>query len=264
MALIAARIFVGLWLIVSTAQWFVAATIFAEDGPLAFARIARVGRKRLVGAWRRRMSVAALRTWLAVQLVLAILLLAGVAPLPVGAALLASYGALLLLSGDYWSDGSDKIGMIVLAGTLLTGIGVARDDALLALAGVLVAGGQLTLCYAIAGWSKVIVVDWRSGAELRDIMATDLWGTTLVRRVTGHPTGALVAAWGVMGIEMIFPLALLAPLPWLAGALAVMLAFHIATALIMRLNLFPWAFVSAFPAVILLSRAIRAGLGWTP
>lgn len=259
----ASRILVGGWLILSSSQWLVAASLFSEDGPLPWQALGRTPKRPMIARLRRRLSTPALRLWLTVQLAGSVLLLAGIAPLPTGVLLLASYGLLILLSGEFWSDGADKMGMIALAGTVLSGAGIATDDPLLILSGIVTVGGQLTLCYFVAGTSKLFVAGWRQGVELSDVMGTELWGSPLARRATRHPAGALIAAWGVMLIEALFPLALLAPLPWLLTALSVLFAFHVATAVVMRLNLFPFAFVSAYPAAILISRVVRASLGWT-
>lgn len=77
-----------------------------------------------------------------------------------------------------------------------------------------------------------------------------------------HRTLALLLTWGVILLAALFPLAFFAPPMILLGALAAMLIFHVATAVFMRLNAFPWAFAAAYPAVVLLSAALREAFGW--
>lgn len=261
----ASRKLIGLWLILSTAQWLVAADVFSDEGPLPWAELGRLRMRPWIGKLRRRMSTPALRAVLAMQLVVATVLLATTSvPLLVGclAWLIASYGGFVLLTGEYWTDGSDKMGMIAMSGTLVTGTGALLGDPALALAGVLIAGGQLTVCYMVAGVSKTFFADWRSGAELAAIMATEAAGTPFAARLVRIRPVALAATWGVILGEALFPLALLMPHGWLLAALGAALLFHVATAICMRLNMFPWAFVATYPAVLLFGRIVRAALGW--
>ena len=263
-SLATARILIALWLLLATAQWLAAGSLFAESQPLAWAGLARRRTQRVLGRIRRRLSARAIKALLGVQLVAAAVLGAtGALPTLIAclALLLLTMGSFVLLSGEFWANGSDKIGMIAMAGTLLTAIGVAAGDAGLALAGAIVTGGQLTLCYAVAGGSKLFFPTWRNGTELVGVMASQSWGHPLGHRLTRVRPLAIMASWTLILVEMLFPLALLAPQGWLAAALGVMLAFHVATALLMGLNTFPWAFAAAYPAVLLLGRAIRAGLG---
>ena len=257
------RWLIAAWMILGDLQWLAGAGLFGPDGLMPWAALAgQRGRPRL-GRIRRRMSVALLRAILIVQLAAAIALAAGGAldlTICCLVVLIASHAALIMLSGEFWADGAAKMGMIAMAGALIVAIAVRARDPALALAGVLVAGGQLTLCYAVAGWSKLAVTAWRDGSELRRVMAGEIWGHPAAARMIRRRPLALAASWGVMLVEAAFPFALLAPLPWLAAALGAMLAFHVATAVVMRLNLFPWAFVAAYPAVVVLGRAIHAAL----
>lgn len=177
------------------------------------------------------------------------------------ATLIACHAVFAILAGHFWVDGSDKIGIIVMVGALLTAVGLATGDVWIALAGILLAGGQLTLSYFVAGVSKLCVSGWRNGQWLRAVMATGMWGDSRIAALLRVPGFALAASWAVMLLEALFPLALLAPEPVLLAAMAAMLAFHIATALFMGLNKFPWAFAAAYPAVFVLARLVRSALG---
>ncbi len=259
------RVLIGAWLLLSAAQWLTAADVFSEGGPLPWAMLSRVRRPSLVSRLRRRMSPRALQVLLAMQLCGSVVLIS-IPSVPVLlvclAFLIAIVGGSIVLTGEFWSDGSDKMGMIVMVGTSLVAAGVLLADPALALAGVLIAGGQLTISYLAAGLSKIFIADWRSGAELAGIMATESWGHPLAGRLMRHRPIALAATWSVILAEALFPLALLAPRPVLVAALGALLLFHVATAVLMGLNRFPWIFAAAYPSALLLGRVVRAALGW--
>jgi hypothetical protein len=260
-ALPAMRLLIAAWMLLASVQWLVSADLFAPDGLMPWAALAAQRGRPRIARVRRRMSVGLLRTILAIQLIAA-LVLAVSAPLNVTigclAALIASHAALIVLSGEFWADGAAKMGMIAMGGALIVAVGVRGHDPAIVLAGIIVTGGQLTLSYAVAGFSKLAVATWRDGSELRGAMAAEAWGHPWVALLVRHRPVALAASWGVMLLEAAFPLALLAPTPWLIGALALMLLFHFATAVVMGLNLFPWAFAAAYPAVIVLGRIVHA------
>ena len=209
------------------------------------------------------MSVTLLRTILAVELIAAIALaVSGAldATIVCLSVLIVCHAGLIVLTGEFWADGAAKMGMIAMAGALIIAIGVRGHDPGIVLAGIIVAGGQLTLSYAVAGWSKLAIGAWRDGTELQRSMATEAWGHPVAARLTSWRPIAIAASWGVMLLEALFPLALLLPTPWLAGALGLMMLFHFATAVFMGLNLFPWAFAAAYPAVFVLGRVVHAAL----
>lgn len=262
-ALSAMRVLIGAWMMLAVAQWLVGAGLFAPDGLMPWSALAGQRGRPRVGRVRQRMSVGSLRTILLVQLIAATVLAVVGAPAVTIACLvvlIASQAGLIVLTGEFWADGSAKMGMIAMAGGLLMAIGVRWHDPSVAMAGVIVAGGQLTLSYAVAGFSKLAIGTWRNGSELHRAMAAEAWGLPFAARLTRHRPVALAASWGVMLIEAAFPLALLMPMPWLIAALALMLAFHFATAVFMGLNLFPWAFAATYPAVLVLGRVVHAAL----
>ncbi len=205
-----------------------------------------------------------LQLWMGVQLAIAVGLLFAASPwlaVPGLIAALVSHGSFIWLNGEYAATGADKMGLIVLAGALIGTVAIAIGDPALLLAGCLVSGGQLLICYMIAGLSKLRQPAWRSGAELAGVMAHTIWGAPWAAQLARRRGVALTASWTLMLGEALFPLALLARESWLILALAAMLAFHVATAVVMRLTLFPWAFGAAYPSVLLLGYVVRRAFG---
>lgn len=178
-----------------------------------------------------------------------------------GVLLAAGVGLIQLLARRSGSDGADKIATIAASGALLQALGLTLGNDVLVLAGGLWTGGQLTLAYFAAGASKLILADWRSGAAPRAALTSYMWGNRWSALAMRRAGVARALAWAVMLSEALFPLALLAPLPWLLAALAGMLLLHAGIAVVMGLNTYPLAFLAAYPAVIWLSQWLRTGLG---
>lgn len=259
--LTAMRWLIAGWMALTALQWSAGAASFAHDGLVPWSALAAQPRRPRLGGVRRRMSVPLLRAILAAEVIAAIALAVGGAldvTIACLSVLIACHAGLIVLAGEFWSDGAAKMGMIAMAGALIVAIGVRAHDPALVLAGIIVAGGQLTLSYAVAGWSKLAVRAWRDGSALQRSMAAEAWGHPIAARLTRGRPLAIAASWGVMLLEALFPVALLLPMPWLVGALTLMMLFHFATAVFMGLNLFPWAFVAAYPAVIVLGRLVHA------
>jgi hypothetical protein len=254
----------GLWSLLHAAQWLADLARWragsATGWDLQGLRKGIKGRSALIAALydERGLGFLALLLGL-VGLALVALPLGPVTPPLLAAALVLA----LLLGQRSIPDGADKIATVVASGSLLQSLGLALDNATLVLAGALWTGGQLTIAYFAAGVSKVILADWRSGAAPRAALGSYMWGNRLSAWGVNLPGGAVLLAWSVMLLEMLFPLALLLPSPWLAAVLGCFFLFHAAIALVMGLNTYPIAFLAAYPSAIWLGQWLRAvtGLG---
>jgi hypothetical protein len=110
---------------------------------------------------------------------------------------------------------------------------------------------QGVLSYAVAGVSKLSSPTWRSGEAIPGILRTTAYGNgTLFQIVAGRPAIAMAAAWGTILFESLFLLVFLRPMPVRIGFLAAGVLFHLQIACVMGLNLFFWAFVSTYPAIL--------------
>lgn len=110
--------------------------------------------------------------------------------------------------------------------------------------------GQLLLAYFAAGLDKVRAKAWRDGTLVMRALSDGAHrfepiGNILARR----PGLACGVSWGVILLELLFPLAVLVPHPgfWIFAALGI--AFHGAVAVCMGLHGFFWSFVAGYPAV---------------
>lgn len=109
---------------------------------------------------------------------------------------------------------------------------------------------QLTLSYFVSGYIKIINPEWRSGQALVDVFRFSAYPVSERLRDWADKSRALwLMSWGVIGFEVIFPLALLHPLTLIAG-LVVAGSFHLSNALFFGLNRFFWIWLCAYPSII--------------
>ncbi|MFD4033476.1 hypothetical protein ACFWVP_23935 [Streptomyces sp. NPDC058637] len=153
------------------------------------------------------------------------------------------------------SDGSDQ--MVTIVSVTLAVSSVLGSDSQLLGAGLFFIGAQACLAYSAAGVAKLISPAWRNGDAIRGVLSTRAYGVAAVTVfVQKSPMLALSLCWGVIAFEVTFILAPILPLPVLAALLGTAALFHLCCAVVMGLNGFFWSFLSAYPAVIFLNRAV--------
>ena len=108
---------------------------------------------------------------------------------------------------------------------------------------------QLILSYGVAGIGKLISPTWRSGSAITLIISTRSFGLGSSLLFGRHPTVAKCFASLIIGYELLWFAA-----PFSRGLLLLLMGFgvvfHVTSAFMMGLNLFPWAFLSAYPLAI--------------
>ena len=186
--------------------------------------------------------------WLFVpRLLLALLLIAGVAPLAVLAALFVlGLAALVRFDGAY-NGGSDRLGLL-----LLTCLLVARalPNSLWAQVAMGYLAVQLLLSYFSAGWVKLLNPEWLRGRALRDVFMFSVYPVSESLRGWQHwPRLLWVMSGAVMLLELSFPLTL-CNADVLRVALLLTAVFHLANAVLFGLNRFVWVWLAAYPALL--------------
>jgi hypothetical protein len=111
---------------------------------------------------------------------------------------------------------------------------------------------QSVLAYVTSGWAKLGSAVWRNGEGLVGIMRTSIYGHPGVYRLLAQrPWLARVASWSTFLFESSFFVVLVAGQVEVTLAfLAVAALFHLTVAVVMGLNLFLWAFVATYPALL--------------
>lgn len=103
---------------------------------------------------------------------------------------------------------------------------------------------QNLLSYFVAGVAKVLRTEWRNGQALKRFL--------IQFEVPWVPAPAALS-WCVIFFEMLFPLAIFAPWPFVIGGLV----FHLLNAYALGLNRFFFAWVAGYPAIFFLADLLR-------
>jgi len=264
-ALIALRatcILLGIWGLLNAAQWLATMRDWQDGGARGWdVRGLRRGRLYRTSATALLFAPAGLSALAGAQLAAsAALILAPISGLTL--VWLGGFGlATILLALRAGPDGADKLITVVTTGAILQVIGVVLGDQRIAFAGVLWTGGQLTIAYFASGASKLLIERWRNGDALEAVFTSYMWGHRWTAAIVRKRSAAQLVAWLVMLPEVLFPLVLLLPAGWLFTVLACFFLFHMAIAVVMGLNHYPWAFLAAYPSALLLSGWLRLALG---
>lgn len=102
---------------------------------------------------------------------------------------------------------------------------------------------QIAVVYLFAGLAK-INSDWLVHAMPLRLWFADRTDLAIIGPVLGHPTAAVVASW----FGLLFDLTIVGWLSWRRTrpfAYAAVVAFHLATAVLFRIGMFPWVMLVA-------------------
>ena len=190
----------------------------------------------------------------AVRLMLSLLLMLGVYPGWVCAALFVNALFILRRFQGPYNGGSDLLSLLLITSLFAVHLmPSARWQeyvfGYLAL--------QVMFSYLKSGWSKVVHEDWRTGRALRDVFLFSVYPVSeATRGWTDRPRLLCAMSWAVILLELLFPLALLSQ-PLLAAALAAMFAFHLANFVLFGFNRFVWVWGAAYPSLIWLQARLE-------
>jgi len=170
--------------------------------------------------------------------------------------LYASYATIILLSSlflvyqiRYGKDGSNQISFIILAGLVFTFL-IPTSSPFQAV-GLYFIAAQGLFSYFAAGVSKLSNAQWREGSALQSILNTATYGQSQVAElIRRRPWVGGFVGWSVIIVEIIFPVALVAPPGLLVVLLFTGAMLHLGTVLLIGLDTFFWAFTATFPAII--------------
>ena len=259
------RLLLGIWCLMSTLEWLANAAMFRHDGLLSW-RILSL-RSGMLFKGNRFQSLFWERS---IIWVLSIRIAAAIGLVITPDALLEC-AALLVIVGTSWfiqmrsflgGDGADQMGQVVSIGALLIAAGIAFGQLGLSFAGTLLIAGQLLISYFVAGFSKLLSAEWRSGQAVVGVMGTHSYGHGAAARVAaGSVLFSACFCWFVILTEALFPLAMFAPHNVLIFALVAFFLFHVSTAYFMGLNTFVWAFTAAYPSIVVMNHLTTRALG---
>lgn len=235
-------------LVISSIEPLVAWRFFSRSGPL-WSRLSRLQELTSL-RFARPVHELVARDWVflglcATQLMLSVAVF--VDPNSLLGWVLLVVAALVFVRLRVGLDASDAMTRIILTANAIRLIHPeALDNAF-----VLFVGLEACLAYFTSGFYKLGAIAWIDGRSLAKILSTVSYGDPAVSRLLWrHPNLTRLGSWSTVTIEVLFPLALIAPIP-LAGAILMAGAlFHIACARIMALGSFVWAFVATYGCVL--------------
>jgi len=246
---------VGVYALLDSLEKLAIRREFTDDGAFSWAHIrdARVFASALPVLDR----LFAFRPWvrcLGVRAVCAasLLVLDGT-PLTLSLAVLVGLGMLVNLRHfPFGAETQNRMGLMILIVLLIHA--VARGPRT-ATAGLWFIAAQACFSYLTAGLSKLLRREWRDGRAPAAILGSPaaLGCGRLGLLLRRHPLAARFLGWTTIGVECTFPLALSGQ-PLLAVYLAWGLLFHLAIAVVLRLNLFMWVWWATYPAIIFTAR----------
>lgn len=154
-------------------------------------------------------------------------------------------------------DGSDDMMTVIfLASTVLF---ATPSHSVAQAAAVLYIAVQSLLSYAISGVAKLASPSWRRGEALAGVLTTAIYGNASIGAfLSGRRRLGFVLCWAVISFECLFIGAFVVSnnsiLYLILGAGVL---FHAATAVLMGLNGFFWAFTATYPAIIFAHHVIN-------
>ncbi|MEY2880970.1 MAG: hypothetical protein RLZZ15_3350 [Verrucomicrobiota bacterium] len=144
----------------------------------------------------------------------------------------------------------------VLAGSLPGTAPALREAALTFLA------AHVLIAYGASGVDKAASRRWRSGLQLT---VTFLYSLHRLRPLGDwlerHPRAAQAASWGVIALELLFPISVALPPAGFWIFLGSGIVFHATIACTMGLHGFWWAFMAGYPALYFVHSRVAAMLG---
>lgn len=146
---------------------------------------------------------------------------------------ITTWGIAIRWRGTF-NGGSDTMSFLIVTAWLVSALFPATTSICLLYIAI-----QLILSYFVAGIAKIISPQWRTGHALQYFLSR--------ANIAISPGGAFYLSWVVLLFECLFPLAVFAPWPFLIAAML----FHLANAYIFGLNRFFFAWLAAYPALIL-------------
>lgn len=157
-------------------------------------------------------------------------------------------------------DGSDQILTIVGVSLVVYGL---LDKPWQQAAVALYLATMAAMIYFISGLAKLLSKSWRSGVALATALSTAVAGRSTKRPMAafmGRSRGSARAlSLAVVALELSAPLMIASPRPLLVLYLGLLGAFHLGTAVVMRLSGFLYVMPCLFPAILTTNVLVYGG-----
>ncbi len=187
------------------------------------------------------------------RLTLSVFLLLGFWPQWICLALLVNALFILKRFQGPYNGGSDRMGLLILSCLSFLHWAPAQHwqeyiFGYLAL--------QLVLSYFIAGWVKVVNLEWRTGQALQDVFRFSAYPVSeSLRGWANRPKLLFLVSWSVILFELFFPFTLVTQMTLMVG-LTIAALFHLANVYLFGLNRFFWIWLAAYPSLLWLQHRV--------
>jgi hypothetical protein len=161
--------------------------------------------------------------------------------------LLLLLSLIVSLRAPFGLEGAEQMILIVLATLVIASFAPANHKVQLACLWFIAL--QSCLAYVTAGIAKARKEAWRDGAFLASYLRTDSYSRPILSRLRMTSRIIRPLSIAVIGFECGFILSLTGPRTAMV-ILAAGVLFHLVNAMVTGLNIFVWAFVSTYPAVL--------------
>lgn len=152
----------------------------------------------------------------------------------------------------YSGDGQDQLQTILVFALFFAVVWPGTE--LAATLSLLFVGAQVVLAYTASAMAKILSRQWRTGTRPLWIISTEAFGRkSLAKLFQNYPALSPVFTFLVMITQLSVWLVLFLPFPYNTIPLIALATFHLTVAIIMRLNLFFWFFLAAYPALLFLA-----------
>lgn len=156
----------------------------------------------------------------------------------------------------YGLDGSDHMYIVIFLGLTVTRLMPPYSWA--SAAGLFYIAFQSGLSYLISGLAKIAGPSWRDGSAIAGVMTTKIYGNQIAASfLSDRPSLCRVLCWGVIVFEVLFIGALFSGPQFMWSMIVAGFVFHASAAVLMGLNSFFFAFLSAYPAIVYVNSLIR-------
>ena len=161
--------------------------------------------------------------------------------------LLIALYAYLFYRIPYSLDGSDQMTYFVLIGLIIMVLG-GPGYVMLGASAIAI---HAAICYLTSGIAKLCGPLWRSGSALPAIMASaefgSKFGTLVLQR---RPWLATLSSWLIIFGHLCAGICIILGSYFAIFGIVFSVAFHVAVALTMRLNVFIWGFAATYPSIL--------------
>jgi pimeloyl-ACP methyl ester carboxylesterase len=157
-------------------------------------------------------------------------------------------GAILYPRYRFGTDGADQVSILTQSAMGFANItrNPSVKDAMLWYVSI-----ESAMSYAVAGWTKLLGAEWRSGTALTGILRTHTYGHEgFWRWLTQHPRLGVALSHSVLVFECLFPLIYVGNGVVVRTFIAVAASFHFGNGFVMGLGRFVGSFISMHPAVV--------------